>query len=115
MAINEQLTARLRAAFSGVENVVEKKMFRGIAFMVDDKMCVTVGDNELMCRIDPKEQEELLKLSGCRPMEMKGKPISGYIYVHENLLQTEPDIQHWVEKSLKYTLSVEKKPAKKKK
>ena len=51
MAINEQLTIKIRQAFANTAEVEEKKMFSGIAFMVNGKLCVTVGKNRIMCRI----------------------------------------------------------------
>ena len=53
MAHNEKLTKRVREALEHLDNVEEKKMFRGITFMVDGKMCISTGDVRLMCRIDP--------------------------------------------------------------
>ena len=57
-------------------------MFRGITIMVDDKMCITVGDQEIMCRVDPDIHEECITKNGCRTMEMKGREYKGYVYVH---------------------------------
>ena len=54
MAYNEKLTARIREALAHLPKVEEKRMFRGVTFMVDDKMCITAGDNKIMCRIDPQ-------------------------------------------------------------
>ncbi len=42
-----------------IDNVEEKKMFRGMTFMVDGKMCVSVGDDEIMCRIDPRDSQKM--------------------------------------------------------
>ena len=39
--INEKLTERVRESLSGVSRVEERKMFGGVAFMVNGKMCVT--------------------------------------------------------------------------
>jgi glucose/arabinose dehydrogenase len=57
MAYNEKMTNRVRAALAHLPKVEEKKMFRGIAFMVDGKMCISVGDTRMMCRIDPALHE----------------------------------------------------------
>ena len=96
MAINEKLTNRIREALAYVPKVAEKTMFRGIAFMVDDKMCITVGDNEIMCRIDPAIHQECLTKEGCRTMEMKGREYKGYILVEERVLKTKSDLDYWV-------------------
>ena len=68
MAYSEKLADRVREAMAEVSRVKEKKMFRGICFLVKDKMCVCVGGNELMCRIGPDGFEEALERKGCRGM-----------------------------------------------
>src|SRR5258708_19808320 len=65
--INEKLTQRVREALAEVPKVKEKKMFRGITFMVNGKMCISVGNEEIMCRIDPEIFDEALKKNGARP------------------------------------------------
>ncbi len=71
MAYNEKLANRIREALVKVPNVEEKKMFRGVTFMVNNKMCITVGDNEMLCRIDPALHEVSIEKKDCRTMVMK--------------------------------------------
>jgi hypothetical protein len=47
-------------ALAGLLHVVEKQMFRGTAFMVNGKLCVSAGDNELMFRFEPALHESLV-------------------------------------------------------
>ena len=54
MAYDERLADRLREALAERPDVAERKMFQGMCFMVNGKMCICVRDNELMCRIDPE-------------------------------------------------------------
>lgn len=61
MAYNETLAIRIREALSEERNLEEKKMFRGMCFMLNDKMCVCVGNDEIMCRIDPIIFESVLE------------------------------------------------------
>ncbi len=112
MAYNEKLTGRLREVLAGIPNVEEKKMFRGVAFMVNDKMCITAGDDEIMCRIDPALHDEVVELLGCRPTIMKGREYKGYVYVHEDVLKTKKQLAYWVDLALdfnKYAKSSKKK------
>ena len=73
MAYNEKLTNRVRIALAHLPKVQEKKMFRGITVMVNEKMCISVGDNEIMCRIDPELHEACVAKKGCRSVVMKGR------------------------------------------
>lgn len=102
MAINEQLTNKVREAFQSESKVEEKKMFSGIAFMVNDKLCVTVGDNRIMCRIDPQLYKELINKEGCKTVVMKGREYKGYVYVHESVLKTKKQIDYWVRLALDF-------------
>lgn len=60
MAYNEKLANRIREALVEHPGVEEKKMFQGMCFMVNGKMCIGVRDNEIMCRIDPEKYEFVL-------------------------------------------------------
>ena len=64
MSYNEHLASKVRSALEHVANVKEKKMFGGLAFMVNDKMCITIGKDLIMCRIDPTDYNELFKREG---------------------------------------------------
>ena len=102
MAINEKLTNRVRELLVDISNVEEKKMFSGIAFMVDDKMCVAVGDNRILCRIDPALHDELVEMEGCSSMKMKGKDLQGYVYVNEGVLDTKKKLEYWIRLALEF-------------
>jgi hypothetical protein len=54
-------------------------MFRGVAFMVNDKMCISAGDNKIMCRIDPSIHEEALKRKACETVKMKAANTKGML------------------------------------
>jgi hypothetical protein len=78
MAYNEKLADRIRKALAHISHVKEKKMFGGLAFMVDDKICLTAGADRIMCRIDPAIHEEVTKRKGCRTVIMRGRQYKGY-------------------------------------
>ena len=102
MAINEQLTNKIRKAFINVPEVEEKKMFSGIAFMVNGKLCVSVGNNRIMCRVDPELHDELIQKPGCKTVVMKGRDYKGYIWIDELVLTTKKQIDYWVKLALDF-------------
>ena len=102
MAINEKLTNRVRELLADVDKVDEKKMFSGIAFMVDDKMCITVRDNQIMCRVDPILHEELVEKNGCSSMIMNGREYKRFIVVNELAIETKKDLAYWLKLALDY-------------
>jgi len=114
MAYNEKLTARIREALAHLPKVEEKRMFRGVTFMVNDKMCITAGDNKIMCRIDPAIHEEVIKRKGCETVKMKGREYKGYVYVSEEGIKTKKDLDHWIQLALKFNKLAKSSKKKKK-
>ena len=106
MAINPALTKRVREALAHFDDVEEKKMFRGIAFMVNGKMCVTVGDDRMMCRIDPSIHEELILQPGVTTVKMKGRDYIGWIYVNESVIHDKRKLTKWVKLALAYNSQI---------
>ena len=102
MAYNEKLAGRIREALSHLPKVEEKKMFRGITFMVDGKMCISVGGDEIMCRINPLIHEKVINRKGCRAVKMGGREYKGYVYVNEDVIQKKKDFDYWVGLALEF-------------
>ena len=71
-------------------------MFGGIAFMVERKMCITVGNARIMCRIDPAIHDEALKRGGCTTVVMKGREYRGYVHVAADAVKTKRELDYWV-------------------
>jgi len=102
MAYDEHLAERIRKALAHLPRVRERKMFRGIAFMVNGKMCVTIGHNEMMCRIDPALHQSALQRKGCRTMRMRGREYIGWVLVSEEGMKTKKAFDHWISLSLSF-------------
>jgi TfoX/Sxy family transcriptional regulator of competence genes len=96
VSYDEVLADRVRAALGHAGRVVEKRMFGGIAFMVQGKMCVSVGKQRLMCRIDPAAHDAALRRPGCRTVTMRGREFRGYVLVDAAALRKERDLGYWV-------------------
>lgn len=96
MAYNEKLADRIRERLSEVPKVKEKEMMGGLTFMVNDKMCIGIIKDEMMCRIDPALQEAALERTGCRIMDFTGRPMKGYIMVAENGMKNKKDFEYWI-------------------
>lgn len=91
-----------------------KRMFGGIAFMVDDKMCVGVMKGVLMVRIDPEQQADLLNREGCREMDFVKRPMKSMVYVDSWAIETDEALNQWIQIALDYNpkaKSSKKKPS----
>lgn len=102
MAYNEKLANRIREALAHLPEVEEKKMFGGLAFMVNGKMCITVGKDRIMCRIDSAIHNEAIKRNGIETVKMRGREYKGYIDINEEAIKTKKDFDHWVELALDF-------------
>jgi hypothetical protein len=82
--------------------IEEKKMFSGLAFLVNGKMCINVSGENLMCRFDPKLLENVAERLGFLPMIMKGKQIKGYCYVEPIGFKNNKDFKYWLDLCLNF-------------
>ena len=97
MAYDENLADRIRQAIGHLDNVEEKEMMGGLTFMYNNKMCVGVIKDEMICRIDPKLNDEVLEKAGCRPMDFTGKPMKGWITIDEFGMKKDTDLNYWIQ------------------
>jgi len=102
LAVDDVLAKRVRTALERQLPIEEKKMFGGIAFMVRGKMCVSVGRDRLMCRIDPLVHDTVLQHKGCRTMIMRGREYRGYVHIDAEAVKTERELDFWIALSLDY-------------
>ncbi len=79
-----------------------KKMFGGICYLVNDKMCAGVLKQDLMVRIDPIINDEQLMKSGARPMDFTGKSMKGFILVDPLHVDMDEDLEYWLTLALEF-------------
>jgi TfoX/Sxy family transcriptional regulator of competence genes len=103
MAYDEKLANRVRELIAeSHKNIEEKKMFGGLCFMVNNKMCVGVEKERIMLRIDPEKYDEVIEKEGCTPMDFTGKPMKGFVFVDTDILRTKKQLQYWINLALEY-------------
>ena len=104
MAYDTKLADRIREYLLDLPHleIEEKKMFSGLTFMINGKMCVCVSGHDLLCRFDPALQEEVAEKNGFRAMNMKGKEYKGFCYVHPEGFDTKKDFEQWIDLCLDY-------------
>lgn len=98
---NELLANRIRERLENLSGLKELRMMGGLVFMYNDKILVGVYKGDMMVRIDPAQQDEVLERSGCRQMEF-GRPMKGYVLVDESGMRTRADFDYWIELALAY-------------
>lgn len=120
MSVDEKLVARIRDVLSTHPKVLstrndveEKRMFGGVAFMVRDHMCCGPLENDLMVRVGPDQYESALKFKHASTMEFTGKPLTGFVTVKAEGIRTKRDLTKWIERGLAFVETLPPKPKKK--
>jgi TfoX/Sxy family transcriptional regulator of competence genes len=108
MSYDERLAARIRKLLAKRDDVVEKRMFGGLCFMVNGAMCCGLTQNDFMVRVGPTQYERALAEPHARPMDFTGRPMKGMVYVSPDGLKTQLALAGWLQRGL---LLVSEKPA----
>jgi TfoX/Sxy family transcriptional regulator of competence genes len=112
MAYDERLAEEIRERLLiGAEGALtEKRMFGGLAFMVDGKLTIAASrEGGLLVRTDPEDAAEVLALEGVEPMEMRGRKMPGWVFVAGDVLRDEESLDDWVERSLAFVTTLPSK------
>lgn len=98
MPYDESLAQRVRDILgpAAAGNVSERKMFGGLAFMLNGNMCCGVEGNNLVVRTGPESYEEALARPGARLFDFTGRPMRGFVYVQRDALASAPALREWV-------------------
>ena len=107
MSYDEDLAARIRELVRGEAGLTEQKMFGGLAFLIGGNMAVSAsGQGGLMVRVDPAMSDELVATTPARLMEMRGRPMRGWLRVDTEHVRTEPELAKWVALGMAYAHSL---------
>lgn len=106
MSLDEAVVGRVRKALAGTPDVVEKRMFGGVAFMVRGNMCCGVIGDRLMLRVGPMGYETALSRPHARPMDFTGRPIKGMVYVETAGFASAGDLKGWIGRAMAFVLSL---------
>lgn len=96
MAYDEKLAERMRTILADRTDVVEKKMFGGLAFMLAGNMCCGINGKQLMARVGPEQYENALKQPHAREMDFTGRSLKGFVYVDEAGTRSAANLNHWI-------------------
>jgi TfoX/Sxy family transcriptional regulator of competence genes len=103
MAYDEALADRVREIVAAAGPFSERRMFGGLAFMVAGHMAVAASrEGGIMLRVDAADTETLLGKPHCRPFEMRGKPIDGWVRVDAAGLGTRRQLERWVMRGVEH-------------
>lgn len=96
MSYDEGLAERLHELLNERTDIVEKRMFGGIAFMLSGNMCCGVIGETLMARVGPEQYEAALRKPHVREMDFTGKAMKGFVYISPEGVASDQALRHWV-------------------
>ncbi|PZR29179.1 MAG: RNA methyltransferase [Citrobacter freundii] len=116
MPYDTQLADRIREYLADLPglDIEEKEMFRGLTFMVNGKMCVSVSRDEMMVRFDPALQAGLADRNGFREMRMKNRIYNGYGYISPDVIRGKKEFEFWMKQCLDFNPKAKASKARKK-
>jgi len=107
MAFDEQLATRIRKQLGKKKGLVEKKMFGGVAFLLNGNMCVGVHKNDMIVRLPAEETDAALARKHTRVFDLSGgRPMKGWILVEPKGLAGDSSLAQWVETGVKFAQSL---------
>lgn len=107
MPYDEELADRIRESIQGEDGITERKMFGGLAFLVNGHLAVAAsGRSGLLLRIDPADVETLTARPHVERFEMRGRPMDGWLHVGAEAVESDTDLRHWADIGLRYARSL---------
>ena len=102
MAFSEALAQQVRETLYPLTAAEEKKMFGGIAFMVNGNMTVGVIDDGLIVRAGLANFESALNQPGANLFQPTGRPMTGWVVVSPEGYQSAEKLTYWIELALEF-------------
>jgi len=106
MAFDDALAERVREVLGDAPDVVARRMFGGIAFMVAGNMACGVMGDDLLVRVGKEDQAACLAQPFVRPMEMSGRVMGGFVVVDADGLDEDSSLEAWVERGSAYAATL---------
>jgi len=106
MPFDERLAKRVRSLLRGEHSFKEKKMFGGLAFMVNGHMCCGIVGEDLVVRTGVGTYHEALSQPHARPMDFTGRPMRGFVYVGPRGYHSAAMLSSWIQQGLRFVLSL---------
>jgi TfoX/Sxy family transcriptional regulator of competence genes len=107
MAYDEELAERLREQLAGCAGVSEKRMFGGLAFLIDGRLAVSASSRGgLLVRVEPARTAELVGEPHVRRFEMRGREMDGWLHVDADAVITDEQLARWAGLGVAYARSL---------
>lgn len=104
MAYDEGLAGRARELLAELTDFDERKMFGGLAFMVNTHMACGIVKNDLMVRVG-KDNHDAAIDAGATEMDFTGRPMRGIVIVPADRVRRDGDLEPWIAQAVDFAKS----------
>lgn len=80
----------------------EKKMFGGLAFLIEGKMVIGVIQDKLMAKVGPQAKQKIQQFEYATPMDFTGKVMKQYVFILPEGLEQEEHLRYWIELAINF-------------
>jgi TfoX/Sxy family transcriptional regulator of competence genes len=107
VAYDEDLANRLREILQDEPGLTEKRMFGGLAFLINGNMAVSAsGQGGMLLRVDPTDTPALVRRPEASRFEMRGRQMNGWLRIDPSGLATKRRLKSWVSRGVDYARSL---------
>jgi len=107
VAYDEDLANRIREIVQNEPGLTEKRMFGGLAFLINGNMAVSAsGQGGMLLRVDPTDTPTLVQRTEARRFEMRCREMDGWLRIDPAALGADADLAHWVSVGVSYARSL---------
>ena len=106
MSYDESIAQRVRAVLANRAEVIERKMFGGLTFLVRGNMCCGVLGSDLVVRVGPEKYRAVLAQPHAREMDFIGRALRGLVYIDRRGINSDQDLRTWVDRGIEFTASL---------
>jgi hypothetical protein len=106
MAYDEGLAQRVREALDESTDLVEKKMFGGVGFMLRGNMACGVHKDMLIVRVGPENYEDAMNRPYTAPFDITGRAMKGWVMVQSEGYESDDDLRAWTQQGVDFALTL---------
>jgi TfoX/Sxy family transcriptional regulator of competence genes len=103
---SESLAERVRTLIASLRGYAEKKMFGGVGFLLHGNMCVGIWQDSLIVRVGAEQHDEAMAKPFAKPFDITGRPMTGWVMVEPDGLDSDRDLRSWVESGIRFAISL---------
>jgi hypothetical protein len=107
MAYDEELANRVRERVQSEKGLTEKRMFGGLAFLINGNMAVSAsGQGGLLLRVDPVQTDALVTEAHAQRAVMRGREMDGWLRIDTDAIETDDELERWISRGVAYAKSL---------